>query len=520
MDCSIEKIVLFFQYKRLIMSCYGYGCLIFFLLIGCNKDHKEYVDFIKISDDTYIGIEALIDSLDVPWDMQYNSTTHSIFFTEIKGDISELDLATNERKVIYRVPDVYQKRTSGLLALTVHPDFEDYPYLYTCYTAKKGNDIVSKLLRLRYEKGAFTETKILLEIEGGNSHNGSRMAFGQDGMLYWATGDVYSQTHSQDSTTLNGKILRMTDEGRIPSDNPISDSYVYAWGFRNIQGLTVTSKGNIMASEHGDAIEDELNWIRPLHNYGWKKIEGFHDTEEEKQYARRYGTTEPIRSWTPVIAPAALHYPLSDEIPEWKNSMLLGTLKDQSLRVLILNDKQTGVIEEKVYLKDVYGRIRAITSDGKGNIYIATSNRDWKTQTDFPKSTDDRILRLSKIDFVPEKYLEEEKFNATDLKNGKALYQAYCASCHLEDGGGINETFPPLVQTFWVREEDQLLDVLLKGLKGKIVVDGLEYDEMMPAFDFLSDREISEIATYVRSSFGNNYSAIDSVTVQKSRENK
>lgn len=516
----MKKIISFFEYNILRIRRFGHSCLIIILLIGCNNDHKEYVDFLKVSDDTYIGIEALIDSLDVPWDIQYNEATNSIFFTEIKGQISELNLQTNERRIIYEVPDVHHQRTAGLLGLAIHPDFEAKPYLYICYTVKEEKEIFSKLVRLRYEMGQVTESKILLHIEGGTGHNGSRLTFDKEDVLYWATGDVHSETHAQDSTTLNGKILRMTDEGEIPSDNPIFGSYVYAWGFRNIQGLTVTSKGNIMVSEHGDAIEDELNWIRPLHNYGWKKIEGFHDTEEEKEYAERHGTTEPVRSWTPVIAPAALHYPLSDEIPEWKNSMLLGTLKDQSMRVLVLNEEQTDVIEEKVYLKDVYGRIRAITSDGKGNIYIATSNRDWKTQTDFPKSMDDRILKLSKIDVVPERYLEEEKFNAADLKNGKALYQAYCASCHLEDGEGINETFPSLVQTSWVREEDQLLDVLLNGLKGKIVVDGLEYDEMMPAFDFLSDREIAEIATYVRSSFGNNYSAIDSATVQESRGNK
>lgn len=500
-----------------VMSCY----LVMGLVVACRSVGKtDCIDFLKISDETYLGIEEVIDSLDVPWDMQYSDATNSIFFTEIKGQISELDLQTGERQVIYEVPNVYQHRTLGLLGLAVHPDFEAQPYLYVCYTTKTEQRTVSELARLKYNGDKIINQEVLLQIEGSNGHNGSRLLFDGKGYLYWATGDVNSQTHSQDSTTLNGKILRMTDEGEIPSDNPIPGSYVYAWGFRNIQGLTVTPKGNIMVSEHGDAIEDELNWIRPLHNYGWKKIEGFHDLPEEQEYARQYGTTEPIRSWTPVIAPAALHYPVSGKIPEWNNSMLLGTLKDQSLRVLKLNDEQTGVVGEKIYLKDVYGRIRAITSDRKGNIYIATSNRDWKTQTGFPKRTDDRILRLSKVDFVPGDYLEEEKLNVEALNSGKALYQAYCASCHLEGGEGINGTFPPLARTSWVAEEDRLLDVLLNGLKGKIVVDGLEYDEMMPAFDFLSDREIAEIASYVRSSFGNNYSAVDSTAVQRSRKKK
>ena len=479
-----------------------------------STSNNEYIDYLKISDDTYLGVDELIDSLDVPWDMQYNPVTNSIFFTEIKGNISELNITTNERRIIYTVPDVYQQRTLGLLALAIHPDFKLKPYLYTCYTIRKEGLIYSELVRLKYEGGTVSEKEVLLRIEGATGHNGSRMVFDEENILYWATGDVLSETHAQDSTTLNGKILRMTDDGKIPADNPIPGSYVYAWGFRNIQGITITPNGHIITSEHGDAIEDELNWIRPLHNYGWKKIEGFHDLPGEQEYAQLYQTTEPIKSWTPVIAPAAVHYPLFNKISEWKNSLLLGTLKDQSLHVVRLNDEQTTVLEDKVYLKDHYGRIRAITSDHEGNIYIATSNQDWKPQVGFPLKGDDRILTLSKVDFVPDSYLEKEKSGMRSLKSGKALYQAYCASCHMEGGEGVNRSIPPLIQTPWIQDGDKLLDVMLHGLKGKIVVDGLEYDEMMPAFNFLSNHEIAEIASYIRSNFGNNYTAIDSVQVE------
>ena len=503
---NIQKIVCQYVYNTL-----------FILFSSCASDVDKYIDFLKISDDTYLGIEGVIDILDVPWDMEYNAATNSIFFTEIKGNISELDIETNERKVIYTVPNVYQHRTLGLLGLALHPDFEHKPYLYTCYTTKEGEHIFSELLRLRYEKGVVSEPKVLLKIDAAMGHNGSRMIFDKEGFLYWATGDIASETDAQDSTSLNGKILRMTDDGQIPADNPIKGSYVYAWGFRNIQGLAVTSNGTIISSEHGDASEDELNWIRPLHNYGWKKIEGYHDLPEEKEYAREHHTTEPIKSWTPVIAPAALHYPLFNKIPELKNCLLLGTLKGQSLHVVRLDDKQTSVLDDKVYLKDHYGRIRAITSDQKGNIYIATSNRDWKPQIGFPLNTDDRILKLSKIDFKPQSYLVEDEMKAVDETSGKALFQAYCASCHKEDGTGVQGMFPPLRQTEWVKDENKLMQVLLHGLGDKLNVDGVDYEQTMPSFAFLSNQQIAEIATYVRSNFGNTYPAIDSTLVQSKR---
>lgn len=501
--------------KKSLVFCLFY--LQLSIILSCKTDKRKYIDYIKINENTYLGVEELLDSLDVPWDIQYNPVTQSIFFTEIKGNISELDLKTNTRKVIYTVPQVYQVRTSGLLAIVVHPDFKNKPYLYTCFTHKNNNSIVSKLLRLHYQSGEIIESKELLEIDGGTAHNGSRMVFGQDGMLYWATGDIYSETHAQDSTTLNGKVLRMTDDGAIPDDNPISDSYVYAWGFRNIQGITLTSMGNIIASEHGDAIEDELNWVRPLHNYGWKQIEGYHDLPKEKEYATQYRTTEPIKAWTPVIAPAAVHYPLFNTISEWKNSLLLGTLKDQSLHVIRLNETHSKVLGDDVYLKDVYGRIRAITSDHKGNIYLATSNRDWKRQEGFPKQSDDRILKLSKVNFIPDFYTEKEKRNEEKQTEGNSLYQSYCASCHMADGQGIRGTFPPLTNPSRIGNKESLIQVILNGMHEEIVIDGVQYKDLMPAFHFLTDHEIAKIVNYIRANFGNNFAPIESSAVASQR---
>lgn len=493
-------------------------CALFILInaTGCTSGRKvDYIDYIKVSDNTFLGISEEITGLDVPWDIQFNESTNSIFFTEIKGQISELDLETGEKKVIYTVPNVYHKRTLGLLGMAIHPDFKNQPYLYVCYTTKVGDQISSELAKLHYHNGLVDSSRILLKIEGATGHNGSRLVFDKKDLLYWATGDAHSETHAQDSTTLNGKVLRMTADGKIPSDNPIRNSYVYAWGFRNIQGMSFTDNGNLFTSEHGDAIEDEINLVKPLNNYGWKEIEGFHDTEKEKEIARKSPRTEPVKAWTPVIAPAAIKYYNSTSIPEWQNALILGTLKSQSLRVLKLNSSQTNIVEEYVYLKDYYGRIRAITADKSGNIYIATSNKDWNPQKGFPRSTDDRILKISKIDFVPKKYLEATVSSNAPLKDGKSLYQAYCASCHKEDGNGVAQSFPPLRMNASVKDEQKLIHSVLEGVQGEIIVNGEKYNQVMPSFKFLSNGDIASILTYVRSNFGNNYSAIDSSQVAK-----
>lgn len=495
---------------------YSFLCLLLFL--GSCKDQENVIDYLQIADGSFLAIEELHGNLDVPWEMQYLPSEHAIYFTQIKGKISKLDLVTNKMEEIYQVPNVYHQSTLGLLGLAIHPDFDKNPFLYICYTTKEGEDLFSELSRLEIHEGKVVSSKLLLKIDGGSGHNGSRLLFDQKGYLFWATGDVHSETHAQDSTTLNGKVLRMTADGLIPADNPIKDSYVYAWGFRNIQGMTETSQGRIFTSEHGDAIEDEVNWIRPLHNYGWIEIEGFHDTAEEKEIAAKSPRTEPVRSWTPVIAPSALVYYGNHLIPSWNNSLLLGTLKSQSLRILKLDSEQKEINQEEIYLKDHYGRIRAICVDTAGNIYLATSNRDWNPQSGFPKKTDDRILKIYPTKDIPKTFLSQFKETKEAVIEGKTLYNTYCASCHKEDGKGIEGNFPPLHQTEAVRNSERFLQSVFKGVNGKIEVNSVIYEGQMPAFNFLKDEEIQAITNYIRSNFGNQYSEIGLEEIKVARE--
>ncbi|MBL1409266.1 PQQ-dependent sugar dehydrogenase [Sphingobacterium faecale] len=485
--------------------------LISVVVISSCRNHKdkEIIDFIKVSDQTYLSVTEVASNLDVPWDMQYSPSTNSIFFTQIKGKVAELNLETNSIKVIYEVPNVYHQRTLGLLGLAIHPNFAINPYLYICYTTKEQDSVFSELRRLELKNGQVIASKLLLKIDGGTGHNGSRLAFDNSHKLYWATGDIHSLTHAQDSTTLNGKILRMNDDGGIPHDNPIRGSYVYAWGFRNMQGMTFTANGNLLTSEHGDAIEDEINWIRPLSNYGWIDIEGYHDTPKELAIASKSLRTEPIKAWTPVIAPAALKYYSFTQIPEWNNRLLLGTLKDQSLRILKLNVNQNQIIEEDIFLKDKYGRIRAITVDKKGNVYIATSNRDWKPQTDFPLKTDDRILKLSRIEYTPRNFLSKEKISNGQKMDAKALYQSYCASCHKADGNGTPGSFPSLLKSSAMKDSKKLIHIVLNGLKTTEGDDTQVYDLPMPSFSFLKDEEVASIVNYIRTRLINSTQTID-----------
>ncbi len=490
-----------------------------FFLISCRYDNKviDYpvVDNVSLSDGTTLEVSIVSDSLEVPWDIDYHSETNNLIYTEIGGRISRLDLSTGEKKELFTIEEVYQHRTLGLLGMCLHPDMQAFPYLYVTYTVKRNDSIYSRLERFTYKGDTLSNSKLLLEIPGNTGHNGARLSFSKGGKLLWATGDAHSKTFSQDSTSLNGKILRLNYDGSIPEDNPIKGSYVYAWGFRNMQGLTVSDRGYVYTSEHGDAIEDEINIIEPLRNYGWPGIEGKHDLPEEEQFAKVKNTKEPIRSWTPVIAPAGLAYYNSGAIPEWKNSLLLTTLKSQSLRVLKLDETGKEIESEQIFLENHYGRLRAVTVSSNGDVYIATSNRDWNPQPGFPQPGDDKILRLSRADKAVKNPLKgrvitEEK---EETKSGEALYKAYCASCHKPDGTGLGAVFPALKASPSVTgEKSALINVLLNG---SISETG---PEQMPAFKFLSDEAAASILTYVRQSWGNSASVIKAGDIKKHRE--
>lgn len=509
----MNLIRLFSLFKKQYM-CFG------LLVFGCFGCHTEPTfttvpdEFLQL-DSSVLSISIVADGLDVPWDIQYGKADNSLYFTEIKGRVYKLDLKTGKKKQLITIPGVYQQRTLGLLGMALHPDFEKHPYAYFSYTLKRADSLYSRLVRYTYKKDTLVDAQTLLEIEGSTGHNGARLAFSKDGKLLWATGDVHSKTHAQDSTTLNGKILRMEWDGSIPADNPIKGSYVYAWGFRNMQGLSVSDSGDIYTSEHGDAIEDEVNLIEPLRNYGWPVIEGIHDLRKEYEYAQLKNTREPIMSWTPVIAPAGLAYYGSGQIPEWRHSLLLATLKSQSLRVLKLDQTGKFITKESIYLENHYGRIRAVTVAANGDVYLATSNRDWNPQPGFPKDNDDKILRLSRVAKAEKEplYIKNGGKSAKVEVTGAVLYNSYCASCHKPDGNGLGTVFPSLANSVIVKgDKGKLMNIFLKGSSkpGKT--------EQMPSFGFLSDAESAKILSYIRTSWNNEASEITTSEIKNHRK--
>jgi aldose sugar dehydrogenase len=462
-------------------------------------------------DSTALKVEVLADGMVVPWDLEVDSEGF-LWIAEQEGKVSRIDLRTGVSKAMLQIPEVWKVRTSGLLGMVSHPDFEDHPFIYLNYTVRADSLISSRLVRYTFQNDTLIQPTLLLEIEGGTSHNGSRLSFGPDGKLYWATGDKHDYTYAQNFEKLNGKILRLNSDGSIPKDNPHPNSPVWALGFRNIQGLVFSSSGLLYSSEHGDAIEDEVNLIQKEGNYGWPAIEGMHDLAAEKEFASTNQTLEPVRSWTPVIAPAGMTFYDKKEIPEWKNTLLLTTLKGMSLRVLYLDETGKRIQKEEILFQNHYGRLRDVAVGPDGSIYISTSNQDWNPQPGFPLPLDDKILKISSVEKSGSSALRPILASQPMANNGLKLYQNYCASCHKDDGQGLAGVFPTLVQApSVVGEAEGLIRILLRGKSTD------RNTPAMPAFSFLKNSEAAEILTYIRTHWGNAASPISAEQLESIR---
>jgi glucose/arabinose dehydrogenase len=269
----------------------------------------------------------------------------------------------------------------GSLGLAVSPDYEDDRYVYAYYTTDRDNRVV------RFRLGEEPEP-ILTGIPFNTYHDGGRIAFGPDGMLYIATGDAGDPSNAQDRNSLGGKILRLEPDGSIPQDNPFPNSPVYSYGHRNVEGLAWDREGRLYASEFGSSLYDEVNLIRPGENYGWPEFEG--DGGEEATAA---GYVNPITTWsTDEASPSGAEILENGAIPQWEGDLFVAALRGERLWRLELGPD--GNVEERdQLLRDEIGRIRNVVQAPDGSLWVTTSNLDGYGSP--VSDQDDRILRLS-----------------------------------------------------------------------------------------------------------------------------
>ncbi|TMM56726.1 c-type cytochrome [Maribacter algarum] len=517
-----------------------------------ERPEFEKPKFIIQLEKTRLLVSEVVRNLDEPWEITWGGDDH-LWFTEKKGNVLRMNPNTGQVKKVLNVPNVYSEgNTPGLLGLVLGPDFKNEPYVYMHYTYidssitdqfdRRGspNFVRSKVERYTYfqKEDTLKEPELILpKIPGFRAHNGSRLAISEDDKLLFTIGDVGNSENAQTIQSLPGKVLRMNLDGSVPKDNPIAGSYFYSMGHRNSQGL-VAANGKIYSSEHGPNNDDEINIIEPGGNYGWPFVEGYCDKENEMAFCDSVKVTEPIYDWTPTIAPAGLDFYANAAIPEWKNNLMLATLKGQALWLFELDDSGEKIVEERVYLQKQFGRIRDLCISSTGEVYLITSNTDWNVSRynwlygDIPKDGNDRVLKIAVIqedendkydhlmtfveDSEPERMLIQYGRAGLSDVPGAYTFSNNCAPCHVNTGIGIPEFTPPLLGTATVANKQKLIATTLFGLSGEIEVKGKKYNDVMPGFAAgLTNQELKDLLNYVRTSLNTHK---DSITISEIEE--
>ncbi len=302
-----------------------------------------------------------------------------IFVTEKDGLIRVIqnNVLLESPLAALRPADVFD---GGLLGIALHPNFADNHYIYVFLTYHENGNLWNKILRITESENKLQDAETIFDrIPGSSFTNGGFIKFGPDEKLYVGTGTISEASHlPQDLNSLSGKILRLNDDGSIPSDNPFDGSPVYSLGHRNPQGMTWDGDGNMFAAEFGPEKNDEINLIQPGKNYGWP----------EQECSGGESFENAVLCYDPSIEPGGILF-YSGDIIDFESSFIMASMRSTNLYQL---DFEEGLSSQKSILSGI-GRIRDVVQDTDGSLYVITSNTDGKG---FPDSMDDKLLRILK----------------------------------------------------------------------------------------------------------------------------
>jgi glucose/arabinose dehydrogenase len=323
-----------------------------------------------------VEVSTLATDLEVPWSFAFLPGGDALVTERDSGRLLRVS-PSGEVQEIQTLPEGGSGE-GGLLGVAVSPDYEDDRYIYAYYTTRVDNRVV------RFRMGERPEP-ILTGIPVNTYHDGGRIKFGPDGLLYVSTGDAGDSGNSQDRNSLGGKILRIEPDGSVPADNPFPGNPVYSYGHRNVEGFAWDSEGQLYASEFGASTWDEVNRIEAGENYGWPAVEGRGGEDQ--------GYVDPITVWpTSEASPSGAEIMVEGAITQWEGDLFVAALRGERLWRLELNDSGEVVGREKLLDGEV-GRLRDVIQAPDGSLWVSTSNYD--SYGNPVSELDDRILRLA-----------------------------------------------------------------------------------------------------------------------------
>jgi len=358
-----------------------FALLITFSLFSCKENKTS--DSLTLNNTVIedYSHEVVVPDIDIPWGFIF-LPDGSMLINDKSGEL--IHFKNNKKTVISGLPEVKVQGQGGLMDIELHPNYSENKWIYLSYASSDSDSGANTtIMRCKLENNMLTNQKVLYKAKPDSKrgqHFGSRLAFDNDGYLYFSIGDRGNRDVNPQSIERDGgKIYRLHDDGRIPVDNPFvknrnAKKAIYSYGHRNPQGMVKHPKtGKLWAHEHGPRGGDEINIIAKGKNFGWPIISYGINYSGTKftEITEKEGMEQPIHYWTPSIAPSGMAFVTSDIYPEFKGNLLVGSLKFQYLDLCVLDGDK--VVREKKFIEGL-GRVRSIEQGPDGYIYVGVEN--------------------------------------------------------------------------------------------------------------------------------------------------
>jgi glucose/arabinose dehydrogenase len=324
-----------------------------------------------------VRTERVATGLQVPWGIAFLPGGDALV-TERPGRIRLLRRGALEPAPIATIA-VAEAGEGGLLGIAADPQFATNRRFYVYATFSKGGRLVNQVIRwvLAPDGRSARQDRVLLDdIAGEHYHDGGRIRFGPDGMLYVGTGDAGKPRSAQDARGPNGKILRIGPDGEIPRDNPTSGSAVYVLGLRNVEAFDWLDAATLIIADHGPSGElgrrggDRVLVARAGENLGWP---------DAWRCDANVGMRPPPLAFVEAMPPGGGSVYRGDAIPEWKGSFVVGTLRSRHVHRVVLDGERRLVAHETYFQGDPpagLGRVREVVQGPDGVLWVTTSNCD------------------------------------------------------------------------------------------------------------------------------------------------
>jgi glucose/arabinose dehydrogenase len=329
-------------------------------------------------------LEKVADGLGIPWGMAFISDTR-LLITEREGSIKLVDTQSNTLTPVQGAPAVMAKGQGGLLDVAVPPDFTAGDWIYFTFVRNKDDEGVTVLARAKLTSNKLMQWQDLLETRSATDsgrHFGSRIAFDEKGYIYFGVGDRGERPTAQDLGNHAGSVMRLFRDGRVPPDNPFNKRAevlpeIWSYGHRNPQGMAYDyTHKRLWLNEHGPRGGDEINRVLPGRNYGWPVIsygKEYWGPVAVGEDTQREGMDQPVKQYTPSIAPGSLLLYTGNSFPAWRGNLFAGALKLRHLNRVTLSADGKAISEERL-LTELDERIRALAQSPQGWLYFSTDS--------------------------------------------------------------------------------------------------------------------------------------------------